>query len=233
MADGATSLLVEVTGRGDEIALRSRGPERKELISVISAELDALNSTYGDLSKAGRVHKWIPCNCRTCEQTIDPHLYEYRNLVQRRSEGKATVECARPGYENVDVLTLVEGLNLSIYPDAERFQHDLADDERRSRNNESHQAIGGGTVAQRVVVNVTNSPGLAPRETGRPSLPDNIAVWSGGGAVVGAVAAGLFGAGRSWDFTENTTWSAITTMAGIGVLFGTAIAFALRLIRRH
>jgi internalin A len=40
----ATAVLVELLASGSEIELRARGPERKALLSVIAADLDAPTS---------------------------------------------------------------------------------------------------------------------------------------------------------------------------------------------
>ncbi|MCP5092874.1 MAG: hypothetical protein GY949_18325, partial [Gammaproteobacteria bacterium] len=59
-----TQLLVQATACGDEVVLRSRGPERKALLSVIAGDLDALNATFGALAE--QVEKRVPCICSLC-----------------------------------------------------------------------------------------------------------------------------------------------------------------------
>ena len=44
-----TEVLAEVPPKGGEIVLRARGPERKELLSIIAADLDALNESFHGL----------------------------------------------------------------------------------------------------------------------------------------------------------------------------------------
>jgi hypothetical protein len=43
---GSTAVLAELLATGSEIELRARGPEGKELLSVIAADLDALNESF-------------------------------------------------------------------------------------------------------------------------------------------------------------------------------------------
>ena len=57
-----TKVLAEVLANGSEIELRARGPERKALLSVIAADLDALNDSFQGLRD--KVDKRIPCNCK-------------------------------------------------------------------------------------------------------------------------------------------------------------------------
>ncbi len=106
--DGS-SLLAQLASSGNEIVLRARGPEGKALLSVIAADLDALNASFTGLDE--KVEKLIPCNCEQCLTSTKSELFEHRRLLKRKQDNKLTVEC--PGsYEMVDVLLLLDGFNL-------------------------------------------------------------------------------------------------------------------------
>jgi hypothetical protein len=106
-----TQVLVETTIRGNEIALRSRGPEQKALLSVIASDLDALNDTFQGLK--GKVGKWVPCICDTCAGVKEPAMFEQKELIDRKGRGKPTIECPKPpDYADVGVLELLDGMNL-------------------------------------------------------------------------------------------------------------------------
>ncbi len=108
---GGTQVLVETTSRGDEIALRSRGPEQKALLSVIASDLDALNDSFHGLKE--KVGKWVPCVCDTCAGLKEPATFELKELVERKHRGKPTIECPKPpDYAGVSVLELLDGMNL-------------------------------------------------------------------------------------------------------------------------
>jgi len=108
-----SQVLVEIPPKGGEIALRARGHERKELLSVIAADLDALNETFHGLPE--RVTKLIPCNCTQCLTLAEPEFYEQKRLMQRKRDGKLKVEC--PGsYEPADVLELLDGVSVKQLP---------------------------------------------------------------------------------------------------------------------
>lgn len=110
--DGS-QVLVEIPAKGGEIALRARGHERKELLSVIAADLDALNDTFHGLSD--RVTRLIPCNCQKCQTLAEPEFFAQKRLLQRKRDGKLKVEC--PGsYEEVDVLELLDGISVKKLP---------------------------------------------------------------------------------------------------------------------
>jgi len=108
-----TQVLVEIPSKGGEIALRGRGPERKELLSVIAADLDALNNSFHGMSE--KVEKLVPCNCQQCRATAVPECFEQKRLLKRKRDGKLKVEC--PGsYKNVDVLELLDGIRVDRLP---------------------------------------------------------------------------------------------------------------------
>ncbi len=108
---GGTQVLVETSARGNEIALRSRGPEQKALLSVIASDLDALNDSFHGLKE--RVGKWVPCICDTCGGLKEPALFAQKELIDRKQRGKLTIECPNPpDYADVSVLELLDGMNL-------------------------------------------------------------------------------------------------------------------------
>jgi hypothetical protein len=104
-----TVLMAELLSNGNEIQLRARGPERKALLSVVAAELDAINLRLPGLRD--RVGKWIPCNCVACSPSLDPHLFEERALRKRVEDKRLKVECP-VSYADMDVLTLLDGIKL-------------------------------------------------------------------------------------------------------------------------
>ncbi|MEO1394918.1 MAG: COR domain-containing protein [Cyanobacteria bacterium J06634_5] len=108
---GDTQVLVETTLRGNAIALRSRGPEKKSLLSVIASDLDALNDSFQGLKD--KVGKWVPCICDTCASLKEPALFEQKRLIERKHLGRGTIECPTPpDYNTVSVLKLLDGMNL-------------------------------------------------------------------------------------------------------------------------
>jgi len=108
-----TQVLVEIPANGGEISLRTRGPERKELLSVIATDLDALNSSFHGLNE--KVEKLVPCNCKQCQGLAQPRAFEQRELVRRKEHGKLKVEC--PGsFDYVEVLELLDGIRVDRLP---------------------------------------------------------------------------------------------------------------------
>jgi len=108
-----TKLLAEVSTKGGEILLRARGPERKELLSVIASDLDAMNEGFHRLKDL--VSKWVPCLCSCCLTTAEPEFFKQERLLQRKRDGKLKVECPS-SYEEVDVLAMLDGVNAKDLP---------------------------------------------------------------------------------------------------------------------
>jgi internalin A len=110
-----TAVLVQIIGKGDEIELRARGPETKALLSVIAADLDALNDSFQGLKD--KVDKRIPCICKNCLAASDPGFFDQKALLERKEDNQLKVECPRPrSYEKVDVLELLDGMKLDKLP---------------------------------------------------------------------------------------------------------------------
>lgn len=101
-----SSVLVQATSRGDEIVLRARGLEAKNLLGIIAADLDALNASFSGLED--KLQKLIPCNCNQCVAASIPEMYEYKYLLKRKQDGKLNIEC-RASYLEVNVMSLLDG----------------------------------------------------------------------------------------------------------------------------
>ncbi|MCC8995662.1 MAG: leucine-rich repeat domain-containing protein [Nitrosomonas sp.] len=101
-----SSVLVQATSRGDEIVLRARGLEAKNLLGIIAADLDALNASFSGLED--KLQKLIPCNCNQCVATSIPEMYEYKYLLKRKQDVKLNIEC-RASYLEVNVMSLLDG----------------------------------------------------------------------------------------------------------------------------
>jgi len=109
----SSSVLAEIVASG-EIELRGRGPERKALLSVIAADLDALNASFQGLRD--KVDKRIPCNCSKCRTSPEPDFYDQKDLLSLRERGRLQWPCKR-SFEDVDVQELLEGIKLEKPPD--------------------------------------------------------------------------------------------------------------------
>ncbi len=108
-----TAALVEILPNGSEIEVRARGPEHKALLSVIAADLDALNESFQGLRD--KVEKRIPCNCKACRVASSPEFFGQKRLLQRKEDRRFEMECPR-SYEMVNVLELLDGIKLDKLP---------------------------------------------------------------------------------------------------------------------
>jgi Leucine-rich repeat (LRR) protein len=110
---GRSSVLAEILLSGNEIELRARGPEHKALLSVIAADLDALNESFRGLRE--KVGKLVPCHCKVCAKEATPSFFMERDLLRRKEHGRVKVECGR-SYEEVDVVALLDGIRMGEAP---------------------------------------------------------------------------------------------------------------------
>lgn len=108
-----TSVLAEILPSGNEIELRARGPEHKALLSVIAADLDALNDSFKGLRD--KVDKRIPCNCKACGPEPVPWFFSHRDLLRRKEHHVLKAQCG-VSYKDVDVMELLDGIKLEKPP---------------------------------------------------------------------------------------------------------------------
>ncbi len=88
-----------------EIKIRVSGKNKRDLLTVVTHELDKIHNSYKRL--ANKYQKLIPCNCNTCGGSQNPHFYEFTNLKRRYENRKYNVECDI-SYESVNVLGLID-----------------------------------------------------------------------------------------------------------------------------
>jgi hypothetical protein len=102
-----TTVLAELLPDGREIELRARGPEARDLQSIVAAELEALNNSIEGLG--GKVDARVPCPCRDCAAATMPYYFSKTGLVRRRDHGQTSVQC-EVSYLDVDVGQLLGGI---------------------------------------------------------------------------------------------------------------------------
>ncbi len=104
-------LLAEVSPKGNEIVLRAKGNRRKDLLVVISADLEAMHHKIGSLDE--KVKKLVTCICSRCRTIPAPEEYEHKKLLQRREEKRLKIVCQESD-EDVSVLELLDGIGAAV-----------------------------------------------------------------------------------------------------------------------
>ena len=125
---GSTVVLAHATANGNDVVIRARGSERKALLSVIAADLDALNEGFG---LGEKVEKNVPCVCSQCVDAKEPELFSERHLMRRRAANKLTIECPA-SFDEMSVITLLDGLAFDIPAWAENARKEISASEDTS-----------------------------------------------------------------------------------------------------
>ncbi|MEA5624273.1 COR domain-containing protein, partial [Nostoc sp. UHCC 0251] len=86
-----------------EIQIRVAGNRTKELMAVITHELEKIHNSYERLQYQTKV----PCNCKACKNSQKPRSYELEELYKRLKAGRYQIECGN-SYEMVDVRRLID-----------------------------------------------------------------------------------------------------------------------------
>ncbi|MFM6580385.1 MAG: COR domain-containing protein [Dolichospermum sp.] len=117
-----------------EIKIRVEGNRKKELLTIITHELEKIHSSFDRL----QYDTLVPCNCTKCIGSQTPHTYQLESLRKRLDAGRYQVECDS-SYEMVNVRRLIDDVNLSTLESNQDpvlpLQSELDRDKERSYNN--------------------------------------------------------------------------------------------------
>ena len=101
--DSTLAEIIEYYGKR-EITIRVRGNNKRNFMTIVTHELDKINHSYKRL----KYQKLIPCNCETCKNSQNPYAYQFNELIERVANHKLTIECGKPPYHEVQILSLID-----------------------------------------------------------------------------------------------------------------------------
>ncbi|MDF5726161.1 MAG: COR domain-containing protein [Rhizonema sp. PD37] len=101
-----------------EIKIRVAGNRKKDLLTVVTHELEKIHQSFERL----QYDTLVPCNCTTCEGSSTPHTYPLEKLRKRLNAGQYQVQCDE-SYEMVDVLRLIDDVNLPPLGENRKLNH--------------------------------------------------------------------------------------------------------------
>jgi hypothetical protein len=99
-----------------EIRVRVAGSRKKELLAVVTHELEKIHKSFERL----RYDTLVPCNCESCKGSQNPHSYLLDALHKRLNAGRYQIECEN-SYRMVDVRRLIDDVNLQPFPTEEKL----------------------------------------------------------------------------------------------------------------
>ncbi len=85
-----------------KIQIKVSGENSKDFLGIIRKYIKEINKKFKNLN----ISEMIPCHCKRCVQTKNPHFYDYSNLKERLKKGKTTIECYQ-SFENVNIYELL------------------------------------------------------------------------------------------------------------------------------
>ncbi|MBV6627743.1 MAG: leucine-rich repeat domain-containing protein [Rivularia sp. (in: Bacteria)] len=100
-----------------EIKVRVSGNHKKELLTVVTHELEKIHRSFERL----KYKTLVPCNCSECIGSENPYSYPLENLRRRLERRRYTVECEQ-SFEMVDVRRLIDDVNLPIHAEYREFE---------------------------------------------------------------------------------------------------------------
>ncbi len=107
--DEARAEVVEFYHRR-EIRIRVMGKNMRDLLTIISYQLDELHRPFHRL----KFDKLIPCNCSICRNADVPDFYRLDVLKTRLEHGKTVIECDVPPFETVSIRPLLDDVGAAV-----------------------------------------------------------------------------------------------------------------------
>jgi len=86
-----------------EIKIRIIGRHKRELLTIVTYELDKIHDSYQRL----KYNKLIPCNCATCKDSQNPYFYPFEVLQKFRGARQQLIQCQQ-SFQMVNVLGLID-----------------------------------------------------------------------------------------------------------------------------
>ncbi|MCP4108250.1 MAG: leucine-rich repeat protein [Desulfobacteraceae bacterium] len=101
--DKTAAEVIEYYGKR-EIKIRIAGNHKKELMTIVTYELDKIHDSY---NRRLKYNKLIPCNCVTCKDSQEPYFYPLITLRKFTADRQERIQCQN-SYQMVDVLGLID-----------------------------------------------------------------------------------------------------------------------------
>ena len=92
-----------------EISVRVEGNRPKELLAVVTHELDKIHRSFDRL----QYKTLVPCNCKECLGSENPYAYPLDELHDFLKDGDYQIQC-RKSRKMVDVRRLIDDVNLNL-----------------------------------------------------------------------------------------------------------------------
>lgn len=84
-----TEALIKCDYLNRKISINLKGVEKKELLSIVRREIDFIHKTLN----YPLVSEMIPCNCKECINSCEPHLYKYSIIHNYINKKKKVITC--------------------------------------------------------------------------------------------------------------------------------------------
>ena len=95
-----------------EIKIRVSGKNKRDLLTVVTHELDKIHNSYKRLTD--KYQRLIPCNCNTCKGNQNPHFYPFNTLQEFLSDRQLEIQCQKKPYNMVNVRGLLDDIGASL-----------------------------------------------------------------------------------------------------------------------
>jgi internalin A len=139
-----------------EIKIRVAGNRKKELMAVITHELEKIHNSYERL----QYQTLVPCNCDTCKDSQTPYSYPLEELYKRLNAGYYQRQCEK-SYQTVDVRRLIDDVmfqsdrpDKELNPQVAQLQKEL----ERKRDESLTHRLQDSNQEEKHIINSQSTP---------------------------------------------------------------------------
>ncbi|MDJ0901322.1 MAG: COR domain-containing protein [Xenococcus sp. MO_188.B8] len=100
--NNAKAEVIENYGKR-EITIRVSGDKQRDLMILVTYELDKINASYRRL----KYKKLIPCNCAVCKNNQSPYFYSFETLIKLFKNQIFNIQCLE-SFEWLNVIDLLD-----------------------------------------------------------------------------------------------------------------------------
>ena len=133
-----------------EIKIRVSGKQKKDLLTIISHELDKIHASYPRL----KYRQLIPCNCSECHNQPEPYFHPFDVLLKAKEKGQREIQCQK-SFHMVDVLSLID--DVIIWHDSSLLEEEILYQQYSSREVHIHIDQGDHTANQSRNINISGN----------------------------------------------------------------------------
>ncbi|MGB5967226.1 MAG: COR domain-containing protein, partial [Spirulinaceae cyanobacterium] len=134
-----------------EICVQVSGIHSKELLSVVTNEIDQINSSFERID----VKKKIPCNCKECQNDPEPYYFDLETLYRALNKRRYKIDCHK-SFEDVNVRNLTAVVENNFFSGEDKKRIEQEEFERLKERHTEYYQPNSKTMSSKFHISAEN-----------------------------------------------------------------------------